>query len=216
MVFFARPRFIGGEVSAERVMAKKKTAWERRPGEPARAYDYAWQYITLGPQRSLEKLVQGTTQKLPSLGSLKNLSAKWRWVRRAAAYDRWIERQNLEQAELSALEQAKKWEQRDQERRESDYSTSLQLRAQLQMMLNYPLVDHERVVERYEDGREKVIQIFKVSPWRKSDIVRFWQAASAMGGAAIRNEGATSTDTKLHDVLKFVDYKSAGKGAKEK
>jgi hypothetical protein len=197
-------------------MAKKKKAWEHRPGEPTRAYEYLWNYITLGPQRSLEKLIQSAAKKIPSLGSLKNLSAKWQWARRAATYDIWIERKNLENAELLALEQAKKWEQRYQEQRESDYATSLQVRDQLQIMLKYPLVDQQRVVERYEDGREKVTQIFKASRWRKSDIVLLWRAASALGGAAIRNEGATSADTKLNDVLKFVDYKSAGKRAKEK
>jgi hypothetical protein len=196
-------------------MAEEKAAYERRPGEPARAYTYAWEYFKLGSRRSLERLVQNATKTLPRLGSLKNLSAQWLWGERAAAYDLWIEHQNLEEAELSAREDAKIRQQRERERRESDYATSLKVREQVEAMLKYPLIDQQRVVERYPDGKEKVVQIFRAARWGKRDIVPLWHAASDLGGAAIRNEGAASTDTNINDVLKLVDYESAGKGGQK-
>jgi hypothetical protein len=59
-------------------------------------------------------------------------------------------------------------------------------------MLKAPLFDQKRVVEAYEDGREKVTQLFKASRWAKRDALRYSVGGFAMTGAAIRNEGATA------------------------
>ena len=41
-----------------RPVADRKTAWARRLGEGARAYEYAWEYFKMGPHRSIEKVAQ--------------------------------------------------------------------------------------------------------------------------------------------------------------
>jgi hypothetical protein len=202
-------------------MPKEKNAWGRLPGERARAYGYAWDYFMLGPQRSIEKVIQNLAKKLqplqkpPSAGTLKNLSSKWRWSKRGKAYDQWIEGKNLAAAEVLAVEDAKKRVEDERESRESDREIARLVREQVKNMLKYPLSEQKIVSERYEDGREKVIHLIKPARWGKGDIPRLLQSAKTLDGAAIRNEGVNRTE-KLNDVLNLVDYEPARKGAKKK
>jgi hypothetical protein len=108
---------------------KKPESWARLKGEPSRLYDYAFEYFKLGPGRSIDKLLaagQKTSQKpipnLPGRLRLKELSAKWKWVKRAAAYDVWLEAKNVEAMEVFARKDAEKWAARERERREKIFS----------------------------------------------------------------------------------------------
>jgi len=57
--------------------------WERGPNEPPRAYSLFEEYLALGPGRSLRQLADTGTA---SVAYLKELSSRWRWRERAAAY----------------------------------------------------------------------------------------------------------------------------------
>jgi hypothetical protein len=63
--------------------------WERMPDEPARAYALFEGYLGLGPGRSLRQLAD---MGGASLAYLKELSSRWRWRRRAAAYQAQVAR----------------------------------------------------------------------------------------------------------------------------
>jgi hypothetical protein len=68
----------------------------------------------MGPGRSIRKV-----SKKPRVSRhLKRWSKKWKWVQRAAAYDRWMEAKNLETAELFAEQEEKERQQRERDRRE--------------------------------------------------------------------------------------------------
>jgi hypothetical protein len=78
-------------------------------------------------------------------------------------------------------------------------------------MLKAPLFEQKRVVEAYEDGREKVIQQFKPSKWAKRDALRYTVGGFAMTGAAIQNEGAVATEVlKIDDWDILIPVKRAG------
>lgn len=80
--------------------------WERRPGETAKAYAAFCVYRDLGPSRSLEKAAQAMGYK-----SRKNFSvwhSKHEWVKRAEAYDEYLERRKREEHEKAILEMAER------------------------------------------------------------------------------------------------------------
>jgi len=57
--------------------------WDQRDGEPDRAYALFEGYLALGPGRRLRQLADASAA---SLSYLKQLSARWRWRERAAAW----------------------------------------------------------------------------------------------------------------------------------
>jgi len=63
--------------------------WEREKGEPRLSFAKFNVFLTLGPHRSLPKLRQALADQgqKRSLTRLKQLSLKWLWFLRAAAYD---------------------------------------------------------------------------------------------------------------------------------
>jgi len=80
--------------------------WERQPGETAKAYAAFCVYRDLGPGRSLEKAAQAMGYK-----SRKNFSiwhSKYEWVKRAEAYDEYLERRKREEHEKAILEMAER------------------------------------------------------------------------------------------------------------
>jgi hypothetical protein len=201
-------------------MTDKKAPWDQRPGEPARAHGYALDYFNLGPHRSLADVIPTAAkrlkplQKLPSLGTLKNLSSKWRWRKRAAAYDAWSDGKRVEEAEVEAVEEAKKRVQRRREACEDDHKISLIFREQLKLMAKIPLTKQTKVTERHPDGQEKVTYNIEPARWGKGDMVRFWEAAKTFG-LPDRNDDPISPE-KVNDVLNYVDFESARKGTRKK
>lgn len=70
--------------------------WERQKGETIRAFSHFALYRDLGPQRTVSKVATATRL---SEHTLKEQSAKYRWVERADAYWDWWERQERERRE---------------------------------------------------------------------------------------------------------------------
>ena len=61
----------------------KRRPWDQLAGEPDRAYALFDEFLGLGPTRSLRKLAD---TGVASLSHLKQLSARWNWQPRAAAW----------------------------------------------------------------------------------------------------------------------------------
>jgi len=196
-----------------------KSPWARRPGEPVRAYEYAWAYFVMGGQRSIDKVAEALDgdggQKGGKRGArskqLQKLSRKWQWVKRALAYDGWIQEKNLEAAELFAEQEAAKWQDRERNRRERVFTHSEIMLDRSKAMLDYPLavITKETVV----DGAGRATEITKVMParWNMTSAARLAVSGAALGDAAIRNIGGTPP-IKIIDVYEdLVAYKGKAK-----
>jgi hypothetical protein len=196
-----------------------KEVWARRPKEPARAYESAWEYFRMGPSRSIDKVAaalfpggQKGAKRGPKAKQLRKLSSKWQWVKRAAAYDAWIEAKNLDAAELFAIQEAQKWAQRERDRRERKYAQGDLLLEAAETMLKFPLTEVTRTVAVDETGRETQIQVIKPARWAKRDVVRFMLTGHVLGEQAIRNEGAVTSEIEEQDNWdKTVPFKPGGR-----
>lgn len=69
--------------------------WERQPQEPAKAFEAFCLYRDMKPkERSVEKV--GQKQGKRWTGYMRDWSAKWKWVSRAAEYDSHMDKQARE------------------------------------------------------------------------------------------------------------------------
>jgi hypothetical protein len=176
----------------------EKAAWERCPYETSRAYAYAWQYFSMGaPGRSLEKMGEKVSI---TVRQLKRYSTRWQWVRRAAAYDQWIEATHQKAAALLAVQDAEKWAQRMRDLHERKYQQSQQVLDQADTMLKFPLSEIKRTVVVDDSGRETQIQIIKPAKWSKGDVPRLLACGHKMASDA-GNKDATQAD-----ILKIDDW----------
>jgi hypothetical protein len=73
--------------------------WERQPQEPAQAYAKFSYYLQLGPGRSLGQVAQAFGI---SPQRVRELSARWRWTPRAAAWQTEVARRRREQERAQA------------------------------------------------------------------------------------------------------------------
>jgi hypothetical protein len=83
--------------------------WNRRDGEPAKAYAAFSKYRDLGPDRSLNAAYQvdsGLPASVRAPGYWAEWSSAWEWVERAAAYDAYLDevRRSAREAKLRELE----------------------------------------------------------------------------------------------------------------
>lgn len=67
---------------------EERKLWERQEGESAKAFAAFVVYRDLGDKRSLEKVSQNLAKSLPFI---KSWSSKYNWVKRAAAYDDFLD-----------------------------------------------------------------------------------------------------------------------------
>jgi hypothetical protein len=171
--------------------------WLRRPGESAKAHAAADIYFKLRDERSLE-VVAGRLRKHKSL--IARWSAKYQWPARARAYDAGQAQLEQEAVDRYAKEQAVRIAElvRDQ-RAEKDLARQRYLDAS-KTIHKIPVLEQKRVVERYEDGREKTTQIFKPAGVRKTDEIRFADAAFALGDELI---GAANTNAEPKLVTEY-------------
>jgi len=173
------------ECSAQPIAAGQKTAWAHRPREGTRAYQYAWEYVRMGPDRSIEKVAQKFGKnKRP----LKRYSRKWEWVKRAAAYDRSIEAQKMEASEAFTKAEQQKSAQRQRDQRERLFLLGERYIERGSTILKFPLTEVTRVTQVDADGRPTQIQIIKPVRWAKRDALLFSSSGQVMTAAAIRNE----------------------------
>lgn len=83
-----------------------KQAWEKRHDETDLAYSFFSSYLQLGPNRSLVKVVEENNKKKSYKTQLGIWSSKYAWVERAAEYDQYLIKKQLDNKE-EAIEFAK-------------------------------------------------------------------------------------------------------------
>jgi len=135
-------------------------AWQRRPGEPVRAYRGLKLYIELGEGRSLNEVAArlAGTNRAPNEprpragGRIKEWCRTWDWVERAAAYDARMDEVRREAAERAEQARADAWVRRRDELIERDWTDGRALREQACLLTKLPVV-----VKRVADGGKTVV-----------------------------------------------------------
>lgn len=93
--------FLGGESMAE----NPEYIWERLPGEPSYCYALFCIYRDLGPQRSYNRVAKESGK---GVRRIEAIGSKWNWVRRAEAYDNYLEKRRREEKERQIEEMAER------------------------------------------------------------------------------------------------------------
>lgn len=70
--------------------------WDRRPGEPSRAYETFCLYRDTGPQRSLDRTRRNLGKAAGYTRWIETWSTRWAWVERATAWDDHVDRERRE------------------------------------------------------------------------------------------------------------------------
>jgi hypothetical protein len=175
--------------------------WLRLPSESAKAFAAAEEYFKMRDQRSVEAVAR-------KLQKAKSLIARWsatnQWVDRANAYDAWLTQIDLKETERRVKQEVGKWAQRALEQNEEKYRAGQQLLETARTIHLLPSMEQKRTTERYEDGREKTVQVFLPGRVRKVDEIRFAKAGLSLRDEAIR--AATSTEVPVPDDYDFPPY----------
>lgn len=96
------PELIGEQAITELIFQDATVQpWERMNGESARQYSYFCAYRDLGPSRTVNAVVDNVGGQV---SSLRTLSSVHGWVKRAEAYDDFLERQERKLIERGRLE----------------------------------------------------------------------------------------------------------------
>lgn len=126
-----------------------------KPGESAKAYEWANAYFSMGAERSLLKLSQQSAEsmpKSPSISLLKRWSAKWNWVERAKAFDQHCFDQREREMQKARAEQAQRWIERDEDLREEFYQVGKEIVTKARRMISdFP--EREVSKKTSEDGK---------------------------------------------------------------
>jgi len=123
--------------------------WERQPNESPKAFGRFCAYLEMRPQRSLTELAR--RQKV-TLSAIKQLSSRWRWRDRAAAWERELGHAQLETAA-----------------KQSDEARQRQLRdaITLQQLARAQLA---KWIERSEDGGTTLRKQLK-----PAEVIQLWE-----------------------------------------
>lgn len=132
--------------------------WEQQPEETKAAYLAFRQYLQLGTERTIVAAYRAHRRKpnaKQATGTWNLWVDRWKWQRRAVAYDREQERIE-EQARLKAADaEAKLWARRTREHRERMARVGQLLVEKGEQMLGYPL-SRQKVVGA--DGKTTIVE----------------------------------------------------------
>lgn len=147
-------------------MNEEAKKFERQPGETARAFEAFCVYREGGAARSLV----GTAQKLAKNSTtIKEWSAKWAWVERAAAFDADV-RRRADAAEDEALKRfAAKRAKQQMRFRDDQVKIGREMIAKGRQMLKHPLVTEivtEEVAVTAEMVGTKIAKVVHLHPTR--------------------------------------------------
>lgn len=142
-------------------MTEEKHSWQRieadgkRPGESAQAYEAAKLYFEMGADRSLEAVAQKLHK---SRTIIARWCGRWRWVKRAADYDRHVDASREETLQQARTVDAQKWIERDELLRERFYQLGEVILEKMERMIReFPERDISRTESR--DGQTVTINI---------------------------------------------------------
>jgi hypothetical protein len=186
--------------------------WHKLPGETRKAYAAFHVFLTLPGKRSIRAAAMKCGK---NVSHYADWSARNRWQERADAYADHLVQRDLEERERLARQEAEKWRQRERDLIEKEYEQGMQFIGDADQLRRLPLTKHEHVKKRYDDGREKEIEVLVVNPSVKVHALRCAQGGQAMAADAIRQAGAISTQTPPNEVYNLVDFESEAGGAEK-
>lgn len=157
--------------------------WERQPGESAPAYQAAWAYFEMGPDRSISAVAQKLSK---SRTLIARWSSDWGWTGRAGAYDRHLNHLRLEAQTKALAEEVERWEARRAEQREREWEAAEALLERARQMMAQPLT-----VTIEEDDRV----VTHPARWTMKDVAVFFETASKLARRAAEME----TDSQRSD-----------------
>jgi hypothetical protein len=140
--------------------------FERLPNESEKAYSAYQAYLTLGHERSHDRVGQ-------KLGKSKTLIDRWasqyRWKERLKTYTSHMATVQQQAEEENLKEEASRWADRAKELKEQEWEMAEKLLAKAEDMMAFPLTK-EVVRQKGEDGDN--ITIIEPSKWGLSDLAR--------------------------------------------
>jgi hypothetical protein len=157
------------------------SAWGRLPEESTPAYAAFKAYVDFGSHRSIEAVHRKLTK---STRLLKRWSSKYSWVERAGLYDEHMVRVQQRAREAAEVVEAQTWARRRAKLLEEEFEIGQKLIEKARQMLQMPIVEVKRevVVERHNDGRDKIVQLSVLRPVRftMSDAGRMFMLADKL------------------------------------
>jgi len=186
--------------------------WRKLAGETRKAYAAFHVFLTLPDKRSIRAAAMKCGK---NLSHYADWSVRNRWQERADAYDYHLLQRAREEREHLARQEDEKWRQRGRDLIEKEYEQGMQFVGDGDLLRRLPITKHEHVKKRYDDGREKEIEVLVVDPSVKVHALRCAQGGQAMAADAIRQARAISTQTPPNEVYNLVDLESAAGGAEK-
>lgn len=167
--------------------------WERKilEGEGILAHDLFNQYRDLGSQRSHAKLAEVTGR---SVQLISKVSAKYKWRKRATAYDQHmilVRQRAIERAEADI---AVKRALRKMKHQEDEYQLGERLKAKIFQMLELPLYEDEVQEITEVAGQQVVTKIIRTpGRWTLRDVPSWIESMSKMLRLSLEMETSRET-----------------------
>jgi transposase len=150
-------------------------AWNRRPGESAKAYEAARIYFEMRAARSLAGVAKNLGK---SVSLVERWSTRWAWVDRATAFDAHLDRQEQVEFEREAKARKAKWRQRAEEGLDEKYELGQSFKNKAAKMVSFPLTS---VVK--EDGKTTI----HAPKWTFKDAASLAKTGIRLSEEAIEN-----------------------------
>lgn len=153
----------------------KKEAWHKRAEEGFLAHELLMVYISLGGERTPAKVAEASGH---SWALCKELSLKFDWESRAAAYDDWMIRIQEKAIESQLAQDGIIFAQRRSQARHREYSLAQKLLDQAEQMLDAPLYLETVTELKNINGQEVAVSVtYTPTKWNKRDAAAFVRVA---------------------------------------
>jgi hypothetical protein len=130
--------------------------WDQMEGESPEAYAAFRQgYLELGAERTLAEAAT-TTGREPRL--IQRLASLFQWIKRARAYDRWLNHVQEVAVKKSLEKDAVTWARRRSQFREVEYSLAGELIQQARKILALPITEEVIESDTVEPGEDGMVR----------------------------------------------------------
>ena len=171
-------------------------AWNRMPGESAKAHEGALAYFKMGANRSLAAVAR---QLGKHVSQMERWSRAWAWVARATAFDENLAREDQIVFEKEKIAHDAKWRRRAEEESEQKYQTAQKIRTKAERVLDLPLT---KVTHNKESGQTNIHPL----ECALRDVAPMVTVAFRLSGEAISRE-AGAQESIASENWTIEDYK---------
>lgn len=154
----------------------KAQPWHPLLGETFAAYGLFRLYVDMGEERSLVKVCEETHRKYQLVASL---SAKYKWLSRAAAHDAYIMSVQEASVEKTLQKEAITYAKRRSIYREREFTVAAKALARAEEMLSWPLAETTVMKMENINGQEvATYQVIKPAKWNQNTGAMLLKAAA--------------------------------------